>query len=342
MRVRRVRLLVLLALKHSLRPCPRLFLRYKSVPTSPLSRVVLALSGGGIGTSGAMFGSHVMTVFFICQWVFLSSTIILFNKHILTEYKFPYPVTLVLIHMLFASLCCTTAKLAGWVDIPHLELKQWLTQILPVGLCFAVSLALGNLAYLYISVAFVQMLKASTPVAVLLCSFAFGLEKPTVKLAGFIVLISAGISTACANEIDMSFMGVAVQMGAVAAEALRLCLVNLLLTSKGLRLSSLATLYYGESPPHTPARGLPREPGGKGAGGTGSAGQKGALNPVASIERSTPARPAPVRSCARLRPLPAAPLAAVGGPAADAPPPRAAAPRGRAAAASQCLGGRLC
>jgi len=176
--------------------------------------------------------------------VFFSSSIILFNKHILTGYNFPYPATLVLIHMLFASACCTTAKVLGWVDIPQLALRQWLTQILPVGLCFAVSLVLGNAAYLYISVAFVQMLKASTPVAVLLCSFAFGLEKPTFKLAGFIVLISAGISTACANEIDMSMIGVAVQMSAVGAEALRLCLVSMLLTSKGLRLSSLATLYY--------------------------------------------------------------------------------------------------
>ena len=246
-----------------------------------------------------MFGSHVMTVFFICQWVFLSSTIILFNKHILTEYKFPYPVTLVLIHMLFASLCCTTAKLAGWVDIPHLELKQWLTQILPVGLCFAVSLALGNLAYLYISVAFVQMLKASTPVAVLLCSFAFGLEKPTVKLAGFIVLISAGISTACANEIDMSFMGVAVQMGAVAAEALRLCLVNLLLTSKGLRLSSLATLYYGNWPPPHSSPWLAPGAGREGRGGHGERGAKGRLEP-SRLDRTL--YPCPPRPRAQLRP----------------------------------------
>ena len=206
-------------------------------------------------------GTHLVTVFLIAQWVFFSSTIILFNKHILTAYRFPYPATLVLIHMLFASACCTTAKVLGWVDIPQLALRNWLTQILPVGLCFAVSLVLGNAAYLYITVAFVQMLKASTPVAVLLCSFVFGLEKPTFKLAGFIVLISAGIGTACANEIEMSVIGVAVQMSAVGAEALRLCLVNMLLVSKGLRLSSLATLYYGEHA-RTPTRS-PREAGGR-------------------------------------------------------------------------------
>lgn len=146
--------------------------------------------------------------------------------------------------MLFAATCTTLAKATGLVEIPRLELKQWARQILPVGLCFALSLALGNAAYLYISVAFVQMLKASTPVAVLLCSFAFGLEKPTLRLGGFIVLISSGIATSCANELQISVPGVAIQMGAVFAEAVRLCLVNLLLTAKGLKLSSLATLHY--------------------------------------------------------------------------------------------------
>ena len=285
-------------------------------------------------------GTHLVTVFLIAQWVFFSSTIILFNKHILTAYRFPYPATLVLIHMLFASACCTTAKVLGWVDIPQLALRNWLTQILPVGLCFAVSLVLGNAAYLYITVAFVQMLKASTPVAVLLCSFVFGLEKPTFKLAGFIVLISAGIGTACANEIEMSVIGVAVQMSAVGAEALRLCLVNMLLVSKGLRLSSLATLYYGEHA-RTPTRS-PREAGGRGVvcGRHGRRGRRGAWGRLVASRLERPRLPTRVRSRARLRALPAAAVAVVGGAAAAAPPHGAATPRGRAAAAAQRVGGR--
>ena len=184
------------------------------------------------------------TAYLIVQWVFFSSTIILFNKYILSSLHFPYPATLVLLHMLFASFCTAAARALGRVEIPPLELRQWTHQVLPVGFCFALSLALGNAAYLHISVAFVQMLKASTPVAVLLCSFAFGLETPTLQLGLFIVLISSGIATSAFNELNATTVGVALQMGAVVAEAFRLCLVNLLLTSKGLKLSSLATLYY--------------------------------------------------------------------------------------------------
>ena len=57
------------------------------------------------------------------------------------------------------------------------------TRFLPIAVFFAASLGLGNAAYLYITVAFVQMLKALTPVAVMLVAFAFGLERPNRTLA---------------------------------------------------------------------------------------------------------------------------------------------------------------
>jgi hypothetical protein len=40
---------------------------------------------------------------------------------------------------------------------------MFLRSILPIGLLFSASLITGNKAYLYLSVAFIQMLKVSTP-----------------------------------------------------------------------------------------------------------------------------------------------------------------------------------
>lgn len=42
--------------------------------------------------------------------------------------------------------------------------------ILPIGLLFSASLILSNTAYLYLSVAYIQMLKVVTPVSVFLIS----------------------------------------------------------------------------------------------------------------------------------------------------------------------------
>jgi len=100
------------------------------------------------------------------------------------------------------------------------------------------------MAYLYITVAFIQMIKASTPVVVLIFSFGFGLEKPNARLCFYICLITAGVTTSCVAQVSVSYVGVALQMGALVCEAMRLCLVNVLLVSKGVKLSSLASLYF--------------------------------------------------------------------------------------------------
>lgn len=112
----------------------------------------------------------------------------------------------------------------------------------PIAVLFAASLGLGNAAYLYISVAFVQMLKAVTPVAVLLCSFAFRLEQPSWRLFLYILCIATGVAIACYGQLQLDVFGAILQLLAVVAEALRLCLVNIALTARGIKLSSVTFL----------------------------------------------------------------------------------------------------
>lgn len=188
-------------------------------------------------------GAILKAAYLITQWIFFSSCIILFNKHLLSG-VFPHPCTLVAMHMAFSAVCAYVWKAMGWVEVPPMTLGQWAGGILPVGLCFAGSLVASNTAYLYISVAFIQMIKASTPVIVLLFSFAFGLEQPSSRLCFYICLITAGVTTSCLAQVSISYIGISLQLTALVCEALRLCLVNVLLVSKGVKLSSIASLYY--------------------------------------------------------------------------------------------------
>ena len=183
------------------------------------------------------------TVYLLVQWIVLSSALILLNKHLLSTAGFNFPVTLVLMHMIFASLCSALWRWCGWISVPKLTYVDYGVRFVPVGICFAASLSLGNAAYLYISVAFVQMLKASTPVATLVVSFCFGLERPSYRLFAYILLVSSGIFVSCISQVHPSVPGVVLQLSAICAEAVRLCLVNSLLTSRGLRLSPIASLY---------------------------------------------------------------------------------------------------
>ena len=49
----------------------------------------------------------------------------------------------------------------------------------------------------------------------------------------YILLISLGVATACYGQLQLDVLGVALQLAAVVAEALRLCLVQISLASRG-------------------------------------------------------------------------------------------------------------
>lgn len=51
-----------------------------------------------------------------------------------------------------------------WVEVKRqLTWRFYLTRILPVGLFMALTLHFGNVVYLYLTVSFIQMLKARPP-----------------------------------------------------------------------------------------------------------------------------------------------------------------------------------
>lgn len=54
--------------------------------------------------------------------------------------------------------------------------RFYVTRMLPVGFCMALTLVCGNTVYMYLTVAFIQMLKAFTPVITMLGLFLAALE----------------------------------------------------------------------------------------------------------------------------------------------------------------------
>ena len=79
--------------------------------------------------------------------------------------------------------------------------------ILPVGLFFSFSLICGNVAYLYLSVSFIQMLKASNVIATLLATWAFMISPPDMKKLANVSAIMVGIIIASYGEIQFVMVG---------------------------------------------------------------------------------------------------------------------------------------
>ncbi|KAJ3151561.1 hypothetical protein HDU89_002004 [Geranomyces variabilis] len=197
-----------------------------------------------------MILGEVHPAVFIAAWFFFSTALIFTNRHILVELNFPYPIFLTTWHLTLATIFTrvlrhTTSLLDGVAEVEKkLTWKRWSTSVLPIGLLFSGSLACGNYAYVYLSVAFIQMLKSATPVVVLLVSWFFQTEKPDNAIFLNVLFITFGIVLASFGEITFVASGFFLQVAALFFESTRLVLIQKLLSGRDLKMEALVGLYY--------------------------------------------------------------------------------------------------
>ncbi|KAJ5861334.1 uncharacterized protein N7529_008644 [Penicillium soppii] len=185
---------------------------------------------------------------YVTTWITLSSTVILFNKYLLHTLNFSYPIILTTWHLTFATimtqiLARTTTVLDGRKKV-KMTGRVYLRAIVPIGVMFSLSLICGNMTYLYLSVAFIQMLKATTPVAVLLATWGMGLAPANMKVLANVSVIVIGVVIASIGELQFNMIGFLFQLGGIVFEATRLVMVQGLLSSADFKMDPMVSLYY--------------------------------------------------------------------------------------------------
>ncbi|KAH1216496.1 putative sugar phosphate/phosphate translocator [Glycine max] len=113
----------------------------------------------------------LLTYFYLFIYILLSSGVILYNKWVLSPkyFNFPLPISLTMIHMGFSgAVAFFLVRVFKVVTPVKMTFEIYATCVIPISAFFASSLWFGNTAYLHISVAFIQMLKALMPVATFL------------------------------------------------------------------------------------------------------------------------------------------------------------------------------
>ncbi|KAK3995619.1 triose-phosphate transporter family-domain-containing protein [Cladorrhinum sp. PSN332] len=204
--------------------------------------------------AAAALGRSIHPAFFIASWIFFSNATILFNKWIIDTREFKYPVILTCWHLVFATIATqflarTTTLLDGRKKV-KMTGRTYVRAIVPIGLLYSASLVCSNMVYMYLSVAFIQMLKAAAPVAVLLTAWTWGVEEPSLKRFLNILIIVFGVSLASLGEIDFSFVGFMFQVGGIVFEAMRLIMIQVLLSGSDesdesvKKMDPLVSLYY--------------------------------------------------------------------------------------------------
>ncbi|KAI5798057.1 triose-phosphate transporter family-domain-containing protein [Peziza echinospora] len=191
---------------------------------------------------------HLHPSIYVLAWICLSSAVILFNKYILHTLGFAFPILLTTWHLVFATIATqvlarTTHLLDGRHAVP-MTISVMLRAILPIGIFFSMSLIFSNQAYLFLPVSFIQMLKATTPVAVLIVTWVMGLEAIDYNVLANVSLIVFGIMIATYGEVNFNPWGLFYQMGGIVFEATRLVMVQSLLSSAEFKMDPLVSLYY--------------------------------------------------------------------------------------------------
>ncbi|XP_019173740.1 PREDICTED: probable sugar phosphate/phosphate translocator At4g32390 [Ipomoea nil] len=205
--------------------------------------------GKGGALSDGVIKKIILSYAYVAVWIFLSFTVIVYNKYILDKklYNWPFPISLTMIHMAFcSSVAFFLVRVARLVDPPSTPLSRhvYLTCIIPIGALYSLSLWFSNSAYIYLSVSFIQMLKALMPVAVYSIGILFKKDAYNPSTMANMVSISIGVAIAAYGEAKYDSWGVLLQLLAVAIEATRLVMIQILLTSKGISLNPITSLYY--------------------------------------------------------------------------------------------------
>ncbi|QPG96524.1 hypothetical protein C2857_004457 [Epichloe festucae Fl1] len=188
------------------------------------------------------------TAMYISLWIFISNCTILFNKWLIDTQGFRFPILLTCWHLIFATIATqilarTTTLLDSRKKLP-LTPRIYCRTILPIGIFYSGSLVCSNVVYLYLSVPFIQMLKAAAPVAVLFTSWAWKVAEPNLSSFLNVLWIVAGVALASVGEIHFSFVGFLYQMGGIVFEAVRIIMIQVLLSGDGMKMDPLVGLYY--------------------------------------------------------------------------------------------------
>ncbi|ORY25478.1 triose-phosphate transporter family-domain-containing protein [Naematelia encephala] len=180
-------------------------------------------------------------------WVGLSVLLVLFNKYIFSTLNFPYPLFLTAFHMMIATLSTSLIRAMPTEGLQVVSVDiSWLTYlrtVVPLSIFFSISLVLGNMAYVHLSVSFVQMLKSLILLLTLVIQLVARLQAYSHYQMFIIIVSSVGCYIAASGEVQFDMFGFACQISAVVAEAARLVLVEVMLKDHKLDPLSSIALY---------------------------------------------------------------------------------------------------
>lgn len=186
------------------------------------------------------------------SYISISGAMILFNKCLMREDRFPFPICLTTMHMsgsLTFSLVLYAMFPSFFPSAPSVFCREQRVEVRPTGLspitltallpfapiaaCGAVTLVTGNWAYRVATVSFLQMVKESHILIVYILMVAIGLDKLRVRNALVLMFVACCAAMAVSAQTALSLPGLCLQMVCGLFGSMQIVLTNQLMTKSG-------------------------------------------------------------------------------------------------------------
>ncbi|KNC82296.1 hypothetical protein SARC_05415 [Sphaeroforma arctica JP610] len=122
-------------------------------------------------------------------WAACSTFILFLTPYVLNTIAFDYPITLAAMTQCGSTIFILVAT--KLIQPRPMSAREFGLVILPMSLLAALGFILSHAVYMTLNVAFVQMLKAASPITVIIIMVFFGIPTPTKLLFCAVAMISA-------------------------------------------------------------------------------------------------------------------------------------------------------
>ncbi len=163
-------------------------------------------------------------------WFVLNIAMGNITKYLYKSFDFRYAYFVTMVHMVCSAVLCA-AYLYAQGGIAQLGRWKLFASVLPLSICFTMSVSCGNLALAYIYPSFGQMLTSIGPlITIFLASVFFGARFNTWSYLS-LPIISLGILLCVFQETHLDWFGVAFSLGATTLRGVKSIVQGRLLKS---------------------------------------------------------------------------------------------------------------
>ena len=140
----------------------------------------------------------LVTLLYSLLYFVASPTAILVNKILMKDKGFHYPVMVSALGQATTAVCAAlSVRVFKWTQL-HNGPKVSYSTYVSLGAAMALAMVLGQFPYLYLTVAFIQMLKAFSPAYMVVLLSCLGVEYPSARIRAIVLglCLSACVASA--------------------------------------------------------------------------------------------------------------------------------------------------